>query len=295
MNYDSPKEIREFLVAQEIALKKKWGQNFLISQNAREKIISRVAPEASDFIWEIGPGLGAMTAPVLESGARLLAFEIDRGMIRSLGHFFGTSPHFEICEGDFVKTFVKALEEKGPPTKIFGNLPYSSASKIILELIARKIKPRNLVFTVQKELAQRMTSAPSRKSYSSYSVICQYSYDIELITDLAPHSFYPQPDVVSSAIELTPRDHVPPPRDENFFYALCRSAFSSKRKTLLNNLHHSGLVHASTKEALSALLTSQGLGPDARAEEMDIERFISLSNALVELNSGAHLKTHPLP
>jgi 16S rRNA (adenine1518-N6/adenine1519-N6)-dimethyltransferase len=286
MNYDSPKDISVFLKEQGIALKKKWGQNFLISGAARNAIISRLQPAASDFIWEIGPGLGAMTKPVLDSGAKLLAFEIDRGMIRSLEYFFGNFPNLTICEGDFVKTFEDTVLTLGEPTKIFGNLPYACASKIILVIIARKLKARTIIVTVQKELAQRMTSLPRKKSYSSFSVICQYAFDMETLTELSPHSFYPQPDVSSTVLVLAPRDRNPLPLDEDFFFALCRASFSSRRKTLANNITASGLVRFASKEALSRVFEKQGFVPGLRAEELQFGRFVSLSNALIEYSAG---------
>jgi 16S rRNA (adenine1518-N6/adenine1519-N6)-dimethyltransferase len=281
MNYDSPKEISAFLKSNDIALRKKWGQNFLIAGDARDKMISTLSPDQSDLVWEIGPGLGAMTKSILDSGAKLVAFEIDRGMIRSLGLFFGQSENLTIVEGDFVKTFEKAIREFGEPSKILGNLPYSSASKIILMLIAKCLRTRTLIFTVQKELAQRMASAPRKKSYSSFSVLCQYAFDIEILTDLSPHSFFPQPDVVSSVIMLRPRERDPKPTDEALFFSVCRAAFASRRKTLYNNLLASGILQNADREIIENVIEKLGFPRGARAEELDMASFVSLSNLLV--------------
>ncbi len=281
MNYDSPKEIASFLEEHGLALKKKWGQNFLVSGAARNAIVDRLAPGKSDLVWEIGPGLGAMTRPVIESGARLIAFEIDRGMIRSLGLLFRGEPNITIIEGDFVKTFEGAISRYGEPSKIFGNLPYSSASKIILMLIMKRLKAGILVFTVQKELADRMASLPRKKSYSSFSVLSQYAFEIETPLDLAPHNFFPQPDVASTVVVLKPREGSPVPVNEDFFFSVCRAAFSSRRKTLANNLSASGLLGAGSKLTLGTALEQLGFKPGARAEELGASDFVALSDLLL--------------
>jgi 16S rRNA (adenine1518-N6/adenine1519-N6)-dimethyltransferase len=283
MNYDSPREIATYLKSQGLVLKKRWGQNFLISKDARNKIIERLKPCAGELIWEIGPGLGAMTRDIIGRGAKLVAFEIDRGMIRSLRDLFADSANFSICEGDFIKTYRSAIEKWGAPAKIFGNLPYSSASKIILELILEKVRTQYCVFTVQKELGQRMASLPGKKSYSSFSVLCQYSFTIEIIGTLSPHSFFPQPDVSSSVLYLEPKQHADKPDNEYFFHDLCRISFSSRRKTLYNNIKASGIIRNLEKDEFERIFSALGLSLDTRAEELGIPQYIALSNILFPL------------
>jgi 16S rRNA (adenine1518-N6/adenine1519-N6)-dimethyltransferase len=281
MNYDSPSAISAFLREKQITLKKRWGQNFLVSKSAREKILRSLDPATGELIWEIGPGLGAMTGAILDKGARLIGFEIDRGMINCLSDIYSDSKNLIIIQGDFVKTADASVRDYGIPDRVFGNLPYSSASKIILYFLEKKLNPLSLVFTVQKELALRITSSPSNKNYSSFSVICQFAFRTENLGDLAPGSFYPRPEVTSSVVRLIPIDRGLAAQHTQAFFRLVRAAFISRRKTLVNNIVKAELVSREGRDRLIEIFDRLRIAQGVRAEELSVEQFISLSHELL--------------
>ncbi|MBN2736463.1 MAG: ribosomal RNA small subunit methyltransferase A [Spirochaetales bacterium] len=277
MNHDSVSEIKDILDKKGLALKKRWGQNFMINRGAREKIVSFLNPTQNEIIWEIGPGLGSMTELLIKSGCRLYCFEIDQGLIQNLKSKWGDNEKFNIIEGDVVKTWQSALEF-GTPQGILGNLPYATSSKIISSIIENGQKIERMIFTVQKELAERMTAKPRNKNYSSFSVFCQFSYETEYKGDLKPGSFYPAPEVNSAIIKMTPKTNETNPINTDFFYKIVRTAFFARRKTLLNNLSKE-IPGASLKEVFVKL----NLSLQIRGEELSVKDFIVLSNELLQI------------
>ena len=162
VNYDSPIELRAFLESGQLSMKKRFGQNFLVNRGAREKIISCLPIKDGDSVWEIGPGLGAMTWHLLDMNAEVTVFEIDHGFISSLKDFYGDLSNFKMIEGDFLKNF-KLINKDDSPAFILGNLPYVSGSVMIAEIIRSAIKPQRMVFTLQKEVGRRMAASPRRE------------------------------------------------------------------------------------------------------------------------------------
>ena len=287
MNPDSPADIRALLSERGLALKKRWGQNFLVNRGARERLVSLLDPGQGHVVWEIGPGLGSMTGLLLEKGLRVTAFEVDRGLCRYLAESFGGRPSFLLVEGDFLETWKTAMSAHGVPDRILGNLPYSSASLMIADIIEAGVRPSLMIFTVQRELADRMQSAPGTKSYSSFSVLCQSCFHVEGHGDLKPGSFYPVPEVVSSIISMRPRQDAPNPRELRLLSLLVRGLFSSRRKTLRNNLGSPWLGPVVGPEAGLEALRREGIDPGARAEELPPEAFVHLARALADAGGDA--------
>ena len=199
---ESPGRIRELLASRGLALKKRWGQNFMISGHARRRIVSELGVEEGELVWEIGPGLGSITAFLLDRGARVVVFEVDYGLIGVIRERFGDS--VTVVEGDAVKTLPQAA---GDPDRIAGNLPYRSAAAIVSTILEceRFADVRRMVFTVQREMARRMVAEPGSSDYSPFSVLCSIASDARLAGELARGNFYPAPDVVSSVVVLEPR------------------------------------------------------------------------------------------
>ena len=278
MNYHSPNEIRALLAERGLTLKKRWGQNFLISKDVLEKIVGYIRPMEGKWLWEIGPGLGALTRRLVDAGARLTLYEIDWGMISWLGEAF-TGENIDIVQGDVLKTWKEVLQKEGPPDVVCGNLPYSSASAIILAFILEGFIPKRSVYTVQRELAQRMTAPAGSKNYSSFSVLVQSFYAVKEKTDVAPGSFYPAPDVTSTILSLEPA--ASPPADEYrpLFFSIVRDAFRSRRKKLVNNLR-AGVGTAISHDALPAALEEVSISENARAEELSPGDFMKLAASL---------------
>lgn len=278
MNYDSQKEILAVLNERGLRPTKKFGQNFMISRAAREKVLSYIDIKEGDSVWEIGGGLGAMTSMALECigrGGRLTVFEIDRGYIDFLTEQFGSHPGFRIVPGDMVKTWKSAVEEAGKPDAIFGNLPYNSASAMITQLIEGGCLAERNVFTVQKEMGLRIAAKPGSADYSSFSVLCQLACDVAYQGDLKSGSFYPVPEVVSGIVTFTPRPGFKDYASAQVLKAI-RDMFVSRRKTLLNNLRPYGI------EKVQSVCLKLGIDPGTRAETLPPNRIARLAQLLTK-------------
>jgi len=280
LNHDSPSEIRAELQRRGLTLKKRWGQNFLINRGARESLMGWLSPAEGDLVWEIGPGLGAMTELLLKKGARAVVFEVDRGLCRYLEEVFGGQSGFSLVPGDFVKTWREALHAHGAPGLLLGNLPYRSASLMVADIIQGGLRPRRVVVTLQREAAERMCSPPARKSYSSFSVLCQAVFKVRALGDLKPGSFYPAPEVVSTAVELTPREDAPDGTSLTVLSAITRSLFAARRKTIRNNMAAALLPAGIRPEDALKAFEREGVDPGARAEELPPDTFLRTAKAL---------------
>jgi len=280
LNYDSPKEIKSILADLDIRLKKRWGQNFLINRGARRKIISLLDPQKDDLVWEIGAGLGSLTHELLPLTGKLLCFELDRGLLAYLQEIFAANENFILIPGDVLKTWKNTADKYGMPERVVGNLPYSSASAIIAALVENNYLPSRMIFTVQKELARRMTAPVGNKNYSSFSILCQFAFSMYSHGDLKPGSFFPVPEVTSTIIELQPRKDLALPRDRRLFLTLLRSLFVSRRKTIRNNLLSGWAATRYGEEILLKALELSHIDPGIRGEELPVEAFIRLADNL---------------
>lgn len=276
MNYDSQKEILNVLAERGLRPTKKFGQNFMISRAAREKVLSFIDIKEGDSVWEIGGGLGAMTSMALEKvgqNGHLTVFEIDRGYIGFLTEQFGSHPGFQIVAGDMVKTWRSAVKSSGRPDAIFGNLPYNSASAMITQLIEGDGLAPRMVFTVQKEMGQRITAKPGSADYSSFSVLCQLACDVAYQGDLKSGSFYPVPDVVSGIVTFSPKPGFYEYATPQVLKAI-RDMFASRRKTLLNNLRPYGI------DKVQSVCQNLGIDVITRAETLAPTQIAELAKSL---------------
>jgi 16S rRNA (adenine1518-N6/adenine1519-N6)-dimethyltransferase len=262
-------------------MSKRFGQNFLIDRRSRERILEELEAENGERAWEIGPGIGAMTALALDSGLELTVFEIDHGFSRLLSRLFGDRPGFRLVEGDFLDTWRGELERFGPPRRIFGNLPYNAASAFVASLLEGGLIPPRMIFTVQKEGALRMTSKPGSKDYSAFTVLCASTCVTKLAFDLSSKSFWPAPRVTSSVVRMLPRKAPLEAEDRAPFSAFVRSLFASRRKTLRNNLR--GISDAELLRVLSDL----GIRADVRAEALKPEELAAVYEGIKKLKIGA--------
>jgi len=233
-------------------------------------------------VWEIGPGLGAMTHMVLELTKNLIVFEIDYGFIRYLESVFSPLEGFKVISGDFVKTWEQILEQDGKPDIILGNLPYNSASAIISSLIENKCIPHIMVITVQKEMGQRMISPHGSKNYSSFSMLCQYAFNIENLGDLKPGSFYPSPDVNSTILKLTPHN-LYPNINSQLYFKIIRDLFQSRRKKIKNNLSRGWVGDHFDWDIVERALISVEISPDDRAENIPVSAIVNLVGKLEKI------------
>jgi len=281
INYNSAAALRAFLDEEGLGMRKKFGQNFLINPAVRHALVEALKAEGGEEVWEIGPGLGAMTALLLEKGLNVKAFEIDAGFINILKREFGGKENFTLIEGDVMKTW-KAHEA---PPFLFGNLPYNIAAAFLADLIENGRLFSRMVVTVQKEVALRVAAAAGTPDYSSFSILCSSVYKVKPLMTISPSSFYPQPNVDSMGVLLENKNCPPYPA---LFYPLVRSLFASRRKTIKNNLtaflaSRSSCIKTqagSAQDIAISLLHQVGLNGSERAETLDAELFLSLAKSI---------------
>jgi 16S rRNA (adenine1518-N6/adenine1519-N6)-dimethyltransferase len=251
--------------------RKRFGQNFLVSPGVIRKIVEAIAPRPGDTVVEIGPGLGALTEPLLERLGHLHVVEIDRDLIARLRTRF-PAERLTIHEGDALQFDFGTLKGSGP-LKIVGNLPYNISSPLLFHLAEVADQVAEMHFMLQKEVVDRMVAAPGGGDFGRLSVMLQYRFDMERLFIVPPGAFDPAPKVDSAVVRLIPvkvgsRETA---SDPELFARLVTAAFSQRRKMLRNTLREFGG---------EALLEAQGIAPTARAETLSVSDYVRLANAL---------------
>ena len=278
-DYNSPAELKQVLDINGFSMQKKFGQNFLINDNARKKLIDALDINDSSIVWEVGPGLGAMTNEILKRGAELTVFEIDKGFISLIKEYFKEFEEknkFSIIEGNVLKTWKNYLKQSQIPDRFFGNLPYNVAATIIADTIENNVRFDKCVFTVQKEVALRMTAKSGTNDYSSFSVLCQWAYDLQPLMDLNGNNFWPRPNVDSRSVIFTKKENFPCCENPKLFMKVMRSLFSSRRKTVRNNLQG----YLKNNELTIKFLEDAQIDPMKRAEVLTLEEMLRLSDVI---------------
>lgn len=284
--YDSPQAIKMVLKAQDMAMCKRFGQNFLISTSIREKIVDALQVEDGMRVWEIGPGLGSITTLLLQKGGRVTAFEIDHGFCRVLRESaFVDESGFELVEGDALKTMGLRTDI---PERICGNLPYNVGSVILGNIMEGVWRPERMVFTLQKEVVQRITATPGSDDWSTISILCQMDYDVKSLFDIKPGSFYPEPNVKSSVLLLEKRrEGRVPPSLKGDFIVMMHDLFAQRRKTIKNNLLRGTCGAVLLRDGVDAVLAESGLDPSRRAEELSWDELVRIAAAYAGRASNA--------
>ncbi len=280
-DYNSPAELKQILDMNGFSMQKKFGQNFLINADARKRLVDSLELTENMPVWEIGPGLGSITNELLERGAKLTVFEIDRGFISLIKQFFEeyeAKDKFEIIEGDVLKTWKGQLAKVRVPDRLFGNLPYNIAAAIIADTIENDVRFEKCVFTVQKEVAMRMTAKPGSEDYSSFSVLCQWAYKTSSVMDLAGGNFWPKPNVDSRSVVMIKNPDYPGCKSPQEFIKMQRALFSSRRKTVRNNLTN----YLSSNDKALEYLEKAGIDKMKRAEVLTIPEMLKLSDVIYE-------------
>ena len=276
--YDSPQAIKMVLKAQDMAMCKRFGQNFLISTSMREKIADALQVEPGMEVWEIGPGLGSITTLLLERGGKVTAFEIDHGFCRVLRESaFVDEAGFELVEGDALKTMG---ERTDIPERICGNLPYNVGSVILGRIMEGVWRPKRMVFTLQKEVVQRICARQGSDDWSTISILCQMDYDAKCLFDIKPGCFYPEPNVKSAVLLLEKRNEgrVPPLLKQDFLL-LMHDLFAQRRKTIKNNMLRGKCGAVLLRDGVDAVLEASGIQATRRAEDLSWEELVGLVTA----------------
>ncbi len=245
--------------------RKRFGQNFLHDQAVINTILRAIAPKPEDFIVEIGPGLGALTKPLMAKLNALTAIEIDRDLQAGLSVF----PKLNLIDADALKV---NYAELGSQLRLVGNLPYNISTPLILHLLQFSNTIIDMHFMLQKEVVTRLAAQPGHKSFGRLSVMVQYFCEVEHLFDVPPSAFDPAPKVDSAIVRLIPYRQRPY-KEVNIknLEALVARAFSMRRKTLANNLKP--ILQAKEIEAL-------GIDPTRRPEQLSINDFVSLANLI---------------
>jgi len=251
--------------------KKQFGQHFLHEKGVIAKIVQAIHPQPGDRLVEIGPGAGALTFPLLERHGALTVIEFDRDLVGPLAEAARGRGELTIVHRDVLEVDFTALAA-GSPIRLVGNLPYNISSPILFHALAHAAVVRDMHFMLQKEVVDRMGAEPGSKVYGRLSVMLQAYCRVTPLFNVPPGAFTPPPKVDSAVVRMVPRPAGEAGvRDARVFERVVREAFGQRRKTLRNALSAS---------ADAALIESAGVRPDARAEQVPVEGFVRLANAV---------------
>tara|TARA_B100000035_G_scaffold210907_1_gene180605 strand:- start:69475 stop:70254 length:780 start_codon:yes stop_codon:yes gene_type:complete len=253
-----------------IKAKKKFGQNFLTDQSVIKEILKHLKPLAQDKVLEIGPGMGAITIPLLNKLNHISVIEIDLDMINYLQKKI-PKEKINIINRDVLSIKNRELEVYD---RIIGNLPYYISTEILIKMIDIFGSLKDIHFMFQKEVAERITAKPKSKNYGRLTVLIQYFFNAEILFNIAANSFSPPPKIESSFIKLIPKKKEGL-RFKNFFNfkKVVKTAFQFKRKTLKNNF----------KDILSENnFISLGIDSQKRAEMLSVDDFVNIENYIYD-------------
>jgi 16S rRNA (adenine1518-N6/adenine1519-N6)-dimethyltransferase len=247
--------------------RKRFGQNFLVDTHYIRRIVEAINPQRDDRLIEIGPGLGALTRPLLERVPQLTVIEIDRDLAGRLTAEFDPA-RLTLHIADALEFDLATL---GSNLRIIGNLPYNISSPLLFRLAQFEAQLLDLHVMLQKEVVDRMTAAPATPDYGRLSVMLQVRFRVERLFLVPPGAFRPAPKVDSAVARLTPWHAAKPQvRDETLFAKIVLAAFSQRRKTLRNTLK---------PWFAAAALEAQDVDPGARGETLAVADFVRLANA----------------
>jgi len=254
--------------------KKRFGQNFLHDEGVISKIVDAIDPEPGENLIEIGPGLGALTEPVIDRAGAISVVELDRDLAHRLRHHPFIASKVTIHEADALKFDFSEIASEEKPLRIFGNLPYNISTPLIFHLLTFKDSVKDMHFMLQKEVVQRMAASENCKAYGRLSIMTQYQCQVIPVMQIGPEAFKPAPKVDSAIVRLIPHREIKNPvKDINSLNQVCLAAFNQRRKTIRNSFKK-----LFTVEQLAEL----GIDATLRAENLPISDFIKLANFLTD-------------
>lgn len=267
--------------------RKQFGQHWLQSEEVLSQIVAAAELKTGDRILEIGPGTGILTRRLLPEVQAVVAIEIDRDLCKKLTKSFGQYDHFLLLQGDFLDLDLDRLVNSFPnpkfhhPNKVVANIPYNITSPILEKLLGRIAQPaqtnyESIVLLIQKEVADRLVAEPGNKTFGALSIGVQYLASCELICNVPAKAFYPPPKVDSAVVRLRPRPYPKPAQNPKHLETLVKLGFAQRRKMLKNNLK--SLIEPNQ---LSEILEQLEIKPQARAEELGIDKWVSLSDLIL--------------
>ena len=262
---------------------KSLGQNFITDRNVLGRIVDGAGISEDDMVIEIGPGLGILTAELAAKAACVTAIEIDGRLIPVLEETLADRGNVRIINGDILKTDIGKLinesREEGLFTgkvHIVGNLPYYITTPIIMKLLEEKVPADSITVMMQKEVADRIRSAPGSRTYGAISAAVQYYCRVSKITDVPKEAFVPRPKVESTVLRLEPlKEEKISAKNDEMYLRCVKAGFAQRRKTLLNSLSSAGGMD---KETVKKILEAEGIDPGRRAETLTVEEFAKIAD-----------------
>ena len=260
----------------EARAKRRFGQNFLINEAVIDSILHSISAAPNQQIIEIGPGLGALTRPLLASGASVTALEIDRDLVANLRRSFAQNANLTLLEADALAFDFATFGAAHHPLRVVGNLPYNISTPLILRLLAQATVIQDMHFMLQKEVALRLAAEPDCADFGRLSIATQALCRVELLFDVSPDSFRPAPSVWSSIVRLQPLDKQPERAVLDALEDIARLAFMHRRKMVRHTL---GKLFSGDE------LATLGLAMSMRPENIPVEAYLKLA--------GLHARRHP--
>ena len=249
--------------------RKRFGQHFLGDASVISRIVQAINPTVGQRLVEIGPGLGALTVPLLAATGQLEVIELDRDLLEPLRARCAGRGQLQIHQGDALSFDFAALRGTGPPLRICGNLPYNISTPLLFYLLEALPHWQDLHFMLQRDVVERMAAPPGQKSYGRLSVMLQARCQIEPLFTVGPEAFRPPPQVHSAVVRLVPRETSAVTAEQAPRFAeIVQRAFAQRRKTLRNSLD--GLLEP-------AQIAQVGVDPGARPETLSLADFAALS------------------
>lgn len=280
----TPSKTKEILEKYDLFAKKNYGQNFLIESGIVDKIAKKAITDKKCTVFEIGPGIGALTQFLSKYSEEVIAFEIDERLLTVLNDTLHTCENVKIIHSDFLnidlKQYVDQYKREDNDVVIAANLPYYITTPILFKIFESNAAITQITVMMQKEVADRFSAVPNTKDYNALSVISQYRCDIKTIMKISRNVFNPKPNVDSAVVQFILKKNLPI-QDEDAFFALVKACFKQRRKTMLNNYGE----YLQDKKLAKQNLSLAGIDVSARAESLALKTFLKLYEVHNE-NSG---------
>jgi 16S rRNA (adenine1518-N6/adenine1519-N6)-dimethyltransferase len=252
------------------------GQNFLIDANLLDFIVRTAAPGKGEIILEAGPGFGVLTKPLLDAGAEVYAIEFDRRLCEYLRDNV-KEPNFHLIEADACRADIASIIPAGKSFRAVANLPYSISSIFVARLLELPVPPEQMVFMLQKEMAERLAAPEKTKDYGSLSVRVQQLYEVKIVRKVPPEVFHPRPQVDSAIVEmrLREREDMPDFKLRMRLSGIVKVAFAQRRKKVFKPL-----AAAYGAENLTKALAEQNISVDVRPGDISVAQYEELAKVL---------------
>lgn len=287
MNLTDIREIQALLERHKFRFSKSMGQNFLTASWVPEDIAASAMLDENVGVVEVGPGIGCLTNELSKLAGKVLSVELDKSLKPVLAETLAHCDNVEIVFSDVLKLNLRELvQEKMPGMRyaVCANLPYNVTSPLLTAFIEAGCF-EHITVMIQREVAKRICAAPNTADYGAFGIFVQWYMDTELLFDVSPGCFIPQPKVTSSVIRLTRREKPPVEvKDEKLMFRIIRAAFNQRRKTLVNAI--GSQLGEFTKEEAAQAIESCGFDTRIRGEAIDIVGFAKISDKLTDIKAA---------